>query len=117
AVVVATNSPVNDKVAIHTKQAPYHTYVIGARVPKNSVRRALYWDTMDPYHYVRIQPGREQDSFDFLIVGGEDHKTGQLPELGSPFANLETWARARFPAMDDIEFRWSGQVMEPADCL
>lgn len=117
AVVVATNSPVNDKVAIHTKQAPYRTYVIGARVPKNSVRRALYWDTMDPYHYVRIQPGREQDSFDFLIVGGEDHKTGQLPELGSPFANLETWARARFPAMDDIEFRWSGQVMEPADCL
>ena len=34
AVVVATNAPVNDRVAIHTKQAPYMTYVIGARVPR-----------------------------------------------------------------------------------
>ena len=33
AVVVATNSPINDRLAIHTKQAPYLTYVIGARVP------------------------------------------------------------------------------------
>ena len=33
AVVVATNTPVNDLIAIHTKQAAYQTYVIGARVP------------------------------------------------------------------------------------
>jgi glycine/D-amino acid oxidase-like deaminating enzyme len=55
AIVVATNTPVNDRVAIHTKQAPYVTYVIGVSVPKNSVTRALYWDTGDPYHYVRMQ--------------------------------------------------------------
>ena len=55
AVVVATNSPVNDLVAIHTKQAAYQTYVIGARVPLGSVTRALYWDTPDPYHYLRIE--------------------------------------------------------------
>ena len=30
AVVVATNTPINDLVAIHTKQAPYLTYAIGA---------------------------------------------------------------------------------------
>ena len=29
ALVVATNSPVNDRVVIHTKQAPYRTYVVG----------------------------------------------------------------------------------------
>jgi glycine/D-amino acid oxidase-like deaminating enzyme len=51
-VIVATNTPVNDLVAIHTKQAPYVTYVIGVRVPKRSVTRALYWDTGDPYHYL-----------------------------------------------------------------
>ncbi|HET8674762.1 MAG TPA: FAD-binding oxidoreductase, partial [Blastocatellia bacterium] len=54
AIVVATNTPVNDVVAIHTKQAPYTTYVIGARVPTGSIARALYWDTLDPYHYVRL---------------------------------------------------------------
>jgi Rieske Fe-S protein len=57
AVVVATNTPVNDRFAIHTKQAAYLTYVIGARVPRGSVTKALYWDTPDPYHYVRIQEG------------------------------------------------------------
>ena len=40
---------------MHTKQAPYRTYVVGARIPKDSVPQALYWDTSDPYHYVRLQ--------------------------------------------------------------
>ena len=52
---MATNTPINDLVAIHTKQAPYMTYVIGGRVPRGSVPKALYWDTQDPYHYVRLQ--------------------------------------------------------------
>src|SRR4051794_20110093 len=55
AVVMATNTPVNDRVAIHTKQAAYLTYVLGALVPAGSVPRGLYWDTLDPYHYVRLQ--------------------------------------------------------------
>ncbi len=118
-VVVATNSPVNDRVAIHTKQAPYRTYVIGARVPLGSVRMALYWDTLEHYHYVRLQHNVDQFGleYDVLIIGGEDHKTGQLPELGTPFANLEKWAFERFPMIQGIEFRWSGQVMEPTDAL
>ena len=32
AIVVATNTPIHDVVTIHTKQAAYTTYVIGARV-------------------------------------------------------------------------------------
>jgi glycine/D-amino acid oxidase-like deaminating enzyme len=41
AIVVATNTPVNDWVAIHTKQAAYRTYVIAMKVPKGSVTKAL----------------------------------------------------------------------------
>ena len=55
AVVVATNTPVNDLVSIHTKQAAYRTYVVGARVKPGSVRKGLFWDTADPYHYIRLQ--------------------------------------------------------------
>ena len=113
-VVVATNTPVNDRVAIHTKQAPYVTYVIGVRVPKDSVTRALYWDTGDPYHYVRLQ---RENGFDVLIVGGEDHKTGQENDGRERFARLEQWTRERFPTALDVEYRWSGQVMEPVDGL
>ena len=110
AVVVATNAPVNDRVAIHTKQAPYMTYVIGARILPGSVPRVLAWDTGDPYHYLRIYQ-------DFLIVGGEDHKTGQANDSPERYARLEAWTRARFPQMGEVELAWGGQVMETYDYL
>ena len=118
-VVVATNSPISDRFAIHTKQAPYRTYVIGARVPRDSVTRALYWDTGDPYHYVRLQRvnGGASDGHDVLIVGGEDHKTGQEEHTGAHFGRLERWTRERFPMAQGIDYRWSGQVMEPVDYM
>jgi glycine/D-amino acid oxidase-like deaminating enzyme/nitrite reductase/ring-hydroxylating ferredoxin subunit len=115
AVVVATNSPVNDRVVIHTKQAPYRTYVIGARVPRGRVPQVLLWDTADPYHYVRVQ--RMSHTHDVLIVGGEDHKTGQADDAHKRYQRLEKWTRERFPATKKVEFRWSGQVMEPVDGL
>jgi len=114
AIVVATNTPVNDLVAIHTKQAAYRTYVIGLRVPKGLVAKALYWDTPDPYHYVRLQ---EVPGYEVLIVGGEDHKTGQADDADERFARLEAWTRERFPAAGAMEFHWSGQIIEPIDSL
>lgn len=114
-IVVATNTPVNDRVAIHTKQAPYVTYVIGVRIPKGSITRALYWDTPDPYHYVRLQTDKTNPSHEILIVGGEDHKTGQEHDGEARFVKLHQWTRERFPQAGNIEFRWSGQVMEPVD--
>ena len=115
-IVVATNTPVNDRVAIHTKQAPYVTYVIGIAVPKGSITRALFWDTGDPYHYVRLQSDKD-NGHDVLIVGGEDHKTGQANDGDERYGRLEQWTRERFPQVQEVEFRWSGQVMEPADGL
>jgi len=115
AVVVATNTPINDLVAIHTKQAPYLTYVIGARVPHNSVARALYWDTLEAYHYIRLQPMGQ--GADLLIIGGEDHKAGQADDQPERWSRLEEWARERFPMMAPVEYRWSGMVMETTDGL
>jgi glycine/D-amino acid oxidase-like deaminating enzyme/nitrite reductase/ring-hydroxylating ferredoxin subunit len=116
AVVVATNVPVNDVLAIHTKQAPYLTYVIALRIPSGSVPRALYWDTLLPaYHYLRLQ--RAADGNDMLIVGGEDHKAGQTTDQEDRWRRLEGWARERFPFAGPVEYRWSGQVMETTDGL
>lgn len=124
AIVIATNSPINDLVAIHTKQAPYMTYVIGARVPRGTVADALYWDTQEHYHYVRLQPMKgddksnvTDDDYDLLIVGGEDHKSGQANDTETRHGNLERWARERFPSIEKIEFVWGGQFMETMDGL
>jgi glycine/D-amino acid oxidase-like deaminating enzyme/nitrite reductase/ring-hydroxylating ferredoxin subunit len=115
AALFATNSPVNDRVAIHTKQEPMRTYAMAARIPRGSVEDALIWDTLWPYHYVRLQPAGE--SQDWLIVGGEDHRTGTANDMNERFARLENWTRERFPGFTGAEHRWSGQVMEPVDSL
>lgn len=124
AVVVATNAPINDRLVIHTKQTAYMTYVIGARVPSGSVVKALCWDTLNPYHYIRLQ-GMDnggtikngQHEYDLLIVGGEDHKTGQAEDTQERHASLESWARERFPMMEQVEFTWAGQCMVTIDGL
>lgn len=115
-IVVATNTPVNDRVVMHTKQAAYITYVIGARVPEGSVEKALFWDTGDPYHYFRVASAEDSDG-EILIVGGEDHKTGQANDGEARYRKLEEWTRVRFPMIEEIVYRWSGQVMEPVDGL
>lgn len=115
AAVFATNSPVNDKVAIHTKQVPARTYAIAGPVAKGSIPDALVWDTLEAYHYVRIQPLGETE--DLLIVGGEDHRPGEADDMAERFARLERWSRERYPSLGDIAYRWSGQVLEPVDFM
>jgi glycine/D-amino acid oxidase-like deaminating enzyme/nitrite reductase/ring-hydroxylating ferredoxin subunit len=124
-VVVATNTPVNDRVAMHTKQFPYRTYVIGATIPKGSLPHALWWDTGDqeskwitqPYHYIRLH--EYDETHDILICGGEDHKTGQAEEEYEPedvrFEVIASWAKQYFPQIEKVVFKWSGQIMEPLD--
>jgi Rieske Fe-S protein len=90
------------------------TYVIGARVPRGSVPAVLSWDTGDPYHYVRVA---SYGGDDILIVGGEDHKSGQADDASERHARLEAWTRERFPMVKDLPFRWGGQVMETVDYL
>ncbi|MFD1605398.1 FAD-dependent oxidoreductase [Flavobacterium artemisiae] len=126
-IVVATNTPINDVLTMHTKQHAYRTYVIGAKIPKDTLPYALWWDTGDvkskwvsqPYHYVRLESF--DDQYDLLISGGEDHKTGQADEEGiseaERYERLAVWTKQYFPMVDEITYKWSGQVMEPYDSL
>jgi glycine/D-amino acid oxidase-like deaminating enzyme/nitrite reductase/ring-hydroxylating ferredoxin subunit len=122
-IVVATNTPINDLMAIHTKQAPYTTFVVAIRLPVGTVPAALYWDTADPYHYVRIHryrpigTAKNKTPYDVLLVGGEDHKTGQADDADQRYERLIAWAHDWLATSGPIETRWSGQVMETIDGL
>lgn len=115
--IVSTCTPINNRVFIHTKQAAYRTYVIGYLVPKDSVQKGLYWDTADPYHYIRIQKHQTNKDLEWLLIGGEDHKTGQDQDIEAKYENLKKWAKERFSFVDKIDIKWSGQVYEPIDSL
>ena len=115
AVVVATNTPFNDRLVMHTKQSGYRTYVIGVRVPKGSVPRVLLWDNGDPYYYIRLETSDPGADHEMLVVGGADHKVGQDTHPQHRYDEIEAWVRARYPMAGNVELRWSGEVMEPAD--
>lgn len=117
AVVVATNTPFNDRVVMHTKQAGYQTYVVAMRVPRDALPRFLLWDTGDPYYYVRLAHAPHDSSYELLVVGGQDHKTGQDSQPQKRWDLIEAWTRARFPMAGQVDYRWSGEVMEPSDGL
>jgi glycine/D-amino acid oxidase-like deaminating enzyme/nitrite reductase/ring-hydroxylating ferredoxin subunit len=110
--VIATNTPIIDIVTMHTKQAAYRSYVMAFAIEKGSIPRALFWDTAEPYHYVRLA-----GDDDVLIVGGEDHKVGQSSEPEQAWVRLEAWTRTHFPQATRVLERWSGQVWEPVDSL
>lgn len=122
-IVVATNTPINNLVAVHTKQAAYQTYVVAFRLPPGQLPPVLLWDGLwegdRSYRYIRtaLNASRGNDAEHVLIVGGEDHKTGQGPEGDAPFRCLEEWTREHFLMAGPVVRRWSGEVMEPADGL
>jgi glycine/D-amino acid oxidase-like deaminating enzyme/nitrite reductase/ring-hydroxylating ferredoxin subunit len=95
-----------------TKLALYSSYVVAGRVAHGTVPDALWWDTADPYRYLRVHSESEHD---VVILGGEDHKTGQGDPDGS-YRRLEDALQRLVPDVD-ITHRWSGQVVETPDGL
>jgi glycine/D-amino acid oxidase-like deaminating enzyme/nitrite reductase/ring-hydroxylating ferredoxin subunit len=111
-VIVASHVPMTNRMALVTKLPAYRTYAIGVRAGRG-LPRALFWDTDEPYHYTRVQAS---SGGDVIVVGGEDHKTGTEKETLARFQALADYAQARFD-VQEIRFRWSGQIIEPVDGL
>jgi glycine/D-amino acid oxidase-like deaminating enzyme/nitrite reductase/ring-hydroxylating ferredoxin subunit len=111
--VIATNSPINDRFILHTQLAPYRTYAMAITIERDSIEDALYWDTLDSYHYVRLENGR--GATQYVIVGGADHKTGEADDAWARFEGLESWVRALLPKLGNVTHRWSGQILDPVD--
>ena len=118
-VVIATHNPLvgvsglAGATLFQTKLALYTSYVVAGRVPADTIGDGLWWDTSDPYYYLRVEPHRD---FDVVIFGGEDHKTGQQDDTEACYRRLETRLAALIPQVE-FTHRWSGQVIETPDGL
>ncbi|MBC7366226.1 MAG: FAD-dependent oxidoreductase [Undibacterium sp.] len=117
--VVATHDPItgiapmSKALLLQTKLALYTSYVIGGKLPLGTLMPALFWNTADPYDYLRVE---RKEGHDYVIFGGEDHKTGQEQDTMMPYARLEERLKQLLPQID-IDHRWSGQVIETNDGL
>ena len=119
-IVIATHNPLVGVAGMvgatlfQTKLALYTSYAIAGSVPQGTVPDALFWDTADPYQYLRIDP--QDDADDLVIFGGEDHKTGQVSDTNACYKRLERALIDRIPNIS-LSHRWSGQVIETPDGL
>jgi Rieske Fe-S protein len=118
-IILATHNPLvglsglAGATLFQTKLALYTSYVIAGRVPRGTVPDALWWDTGDPYNYLRVEPHRD---FDVIVFGGEDHKTGQQDDTAGCYQRLQERLTRIVPRVD-VTHRWSGQVIETPDGL
>jgi glycine/D-amino acid oxidase-like deaminating enzyme/nitrite reductase/ring-hydroxylating ferredoxin subunit len=111
-VLVTTNQPMASRLWTQTKIAPYRTYALAARCT-TLPPPGLYWDLREPYHYTRTH---RTAAGEFLVVGGEDHKTGHARDATRRHEKLAAYARKHYP-VEQIAYLWSGQVIEPVDGL
>jgi glycine/D-amino acid oxidase-like deaminating enzyme/nitrite reductase/ring-hydroxylating ferredoxin subunit len=117
ALVIATHVPLQGKTGtlsaalFQTKLAAYSSYAIKALVRRQD--EALFWDTNDPYLYLRVDDHATETS---VVLGGEDHKTGTKADTETRYTNLERTLRKIFPKAEPT-CRWSGQVIETPDGL
>lgn len=118
-VVIATHTPLTGLTNIvsatlfQTKLYLYTSYVAGARVPRGVLPHASFWDTGDPYDYLRVERRR---GFDYAIFGGQDHKTGQEVDTEACYRRLESSLQKAIPGAK-VDHHWSGQVIETNDGL
>jgi glycine/D-amino acid oxidase-like deaminating enzyme/nitrite reductase/ring-hydroxylating ferredoxin subunit len=117
--VIATHNPLMGKqgavtaALFQTKLALYTSYVLGARVPKGLLPDGLWWDTGEPYDYLRVDPHADHD---YVIFGGADVKTGQEEDTNDVFQQLQERLHRIVPTAT-IQQRWLGQVVETDDGL
>ncbi len=98
---------------LHFRAAPYRSYVIGVILNEDNYPQDLGYDMEDPYHYYRTH---SIDGQQYLIAGGEDHKTAHEENTDAPFRELENYVRKHFD-VKEVAFKWSSQYFEPADGL
>jgi glycine/D-amino acid oxidase-like deaminating enzyme/nitrite reductase/ring-hydroxylating ferredoxin subunit len=110
--IYATHIPAGINV-LHLRCAPYRSYAIAATLKDNAYPKDLAYDLDDPYHYYRTQ---KVNGVDYLIAGGEDHKTGHKTNTDQCFRNLESHLLKHFN-IESFTHHWSSQYFEPADGL
>lgn len=115
--VIANSGPMDAGYGAGTRagQAAHRVHVVAVRVPRGSVSHALYWDTSDAGHHVRVAPGEFGSHHDHLVVSGDEHGKGQADDAEEGWSRLAFWARLRFPMLADVVARWSREILQPLD--
>jgi glycine/D-amino acid oxidase-like deaminating enzyme len=93
--------------------APRMAHMVGLRVPRGSVPRALYWESSQPVRWMRLR-SQGSGAGEVLLAGSED-PPGDDDHTAYRYLALEAWARSRFPQAREIVQRFTGEIVQTPD--
>lgn len=113
--ILATYEPLGRPLELLLKNGLYISYVLEAKIPKNRILEAIYWDIESPYHYFRVD---SQKNHDRLIIGGEDHRSELKIDPQKNYLALEKYLKTIMPGLKyELTRKWAGPIMETIDGL
>jgi glycine/D-amino acid oxidase-like deaminating enzyme/nitrite reductase/ring-hydroxylating ferredoxin subunit len=104
AVILANHSPSPYSVLFFTRMTPKRSYVVAVE-SKEPLPPGMYYSSETPYTSLRTCSDGENE---FLLVGGQNHKTGYHESAVERYRNLEAFARVYFQA-SSVHSSWSTQ--------
>jgi glycine/D-amino acid oxidase-like deaminating enzyme/nitrite reductase/ring-hydroxylating ferredoxin subunit len=111
-IILATHTPVGIH-PVQTLLGPYREYALAARLADDRYPEGIFWSLEQPSHSIRSY---DAGGTKYLIVIGEEHKTGQHDSDEDYYQKVEQYAHSHFK-LDSIAYRWSAQNYQPADLL
>jgi glycine/D-amino acid oxidase-like deaminating enzyme/nitrite reductase/ring-hydroxylating ferredoxin subunit len=110
-VIIASHFPFYDKPGLYfARMYADRSYAIGIKTDK-PYPGGMYISADSPSRSIRYTP---IDGGNLLILGGENHKTGQGVDTLSHYVALESFAKDVF-GLSDYHYRWSAQDMVTLD--
>lgn len=112
-VVVATHIPFMYRGLFFAKTRPFRSYAVAARIDKQKAPGGMYLSSAEPVRSVRDYTDGDTT---WLIVGGENHKTGEHEDTEKHYDALRAWGAEQF-GFESYEFAWSAQDPASGDGL
>ena len=107
-VILATHYPIYNKAGLYSARIySERSYVVAIKAGE-PYPGGMYINAESPSRSLRSQPSPEGD---LILVGGENHKTGQGIDTIEHYKALTAFAHEHF-SVEDIPYRWSTQ-----DCM
>ena len=112
-VVLATHAPKLSPSPLLESLTGYLSYTLAFELGLTGFPAGLFWDTDEPYHYLRNVHDQGRD---LLLIGGADQPIQTASPAEARFQRLEAYARRNFK-LGDVVYRGSGEYFVTVDNL
>lgn len=111
-VVVATHFPIFDRYGLYfAKMHAERSYALGITAPDFPLD-GMYKSYENPARSFRNQDVKGQQ---YIILGGEGHRTGEKVDTQECYNNLFEYAKVIYDGKFELHCKWSAQDMIPLD--